>query len=253
MQRANISTQVSPSRRQTYTSSLEIARFTLMSYIRSGWVLLDIILVWLIYSVFFSATKTSAHTFFDISIPCMAAETILGSIIFVSRCMKSNVYLPLARLSSRSPYLYGIVIASSVLRIILYLLLLLTMAMLKNITDINWLNGFYGSLGLILICQLCSLLAIILSRPIATRPTQIVFLSWIVIVLYSNTPAAIDIARYLQILQLPLRPIALCYQLSSQGSIASWDWIGVVIMFAYMAIIIALGTAWFAKRDLYLS
>lgn len=245
--------QQSEKPRQSYAPSLEIARFTLSSYLRSGWILLDVILVWFIYSVFFSTSKLSAHAFFDIAIPCMSAETILGSSIFVHRCMKANFYLSLARLSSRAPYIYGIMIASASIRIALYLLLLCTMIGVRNITDMSWLNMLSGSLGLIFIGLLCSLLTVTLSRPIATRPAQIVFLLWIVIVLYTNTPAAINIAHYLQIFEIPLRPIALCYQLSSQGTIDGWEWIGATLMLVYMAGIITLGTFWFSKRDLYLN
>jgi hypothetical protein len=239
--------------RQSYTPSFEIARFALGGYIRSGWILLEIILVWFIYSVFFSTSKLSAHAFFDIAIPCMTAETILGSSIIVHRCMKANFYLSLARLSSRAPYIYGIIIASASIRIILYLLLLLTMISFKNIVDISWLNILSGSLGLLLIGLLCSLLTVTLSRPIATRPAQIIFLLWIVIVLYTNTPAAINIAHYLQIFEFPLRPIALCYQLSSQGSIDAWGWGGAIIVLVYMVAITTLATFWFSKRDLYLT
>ena len=132
------------------TPSLEIARFTLASYARSGWLLLDILLIWFIYSVFFSASKISIHGFFDIAIPTMVVETALGSSILVHRSMKSNLYLPLARLSSRSPYLYGVIIASSTLRIALYSMLLLMVTTSKNIIDISWLNVISGSLGLLL-------------------------------------------------------------------------------------------------------
>ena len=251
--------QVAVHLRQSYTPSLEIAHFTLGSYIRSGWILLEVILIWFIYSVFFSTSKQSAHAFFDVAIPCMTAETILGSSIFMHRCMKANFYLSLARLSSRAPYIYGIMIASAGIRIILYLLLL-AMISSKHIADIitwlktlSWLNILSGSLGLLLIGLLCSLLTVTLSRPIATRPAQIIFLLWIVIVLYTNTPAAINIAHYLQIFEVPLRPIALCYQLSSQGSIDAWGWAEASIILVYMVAIITLATFWFSKRDLYLT
>lgn len=233
--------------------SLEIARFTLASYARSGWLLLDILLIWFIYSIFFSASKISIHGFFDIAIPAMVVETTLGSSILVHRSMKSNLYLPLARLSSRSPYLYGIMIASSALRIALYIMLLLMVTTAKNIIDINWLNIIGGSCGLLLICILCTLLTITLSRPIATRPAQIIFMVWIVIVLYTNTRMALSIASYLQIFQLPLKPIALCDQLSSQNTIDGWTVAGILLMLAYMAAIIAIARYWFSKRDLYLN
>src|SRR5579864_1669911 len=199
--------------------SLEIARFTLFGYMRSGWILLDIVLIWLIFSVFFSASSVSTNEFFSLASPSLAIEAIVSSIIMTHRAMRANSYLPLSRLSSRSPYLYGVMIAASVPRIPLYGLLLLITLVGSSITDMTWLNMLSGSFGIILVCTLCALLTVTLSKPIATRLTRIFFLSWVVLAFYAASPLANPIRQYLSIVQVPLQPIALCYQFGIQGFI----------------------------------
>src|SRR5207302_1950667 len=47
--------------------SMTVARFTLVSYIRSGWILGDVVLVWLLYALFFLEFGGNVAYFFVIS------------------------------------------------------------------------------------------------------------------------------------------------------------------------------------------
>ncbi|GCE28070.1 hypothetical protein KDA_35540 [Dictyobacter alpinus] len=236
--------------KRMFTSpSLEIARFTLYNYVRSGWILFDIVLVWLIFATFFYAYSVRASEFFGIATPSMVVETILGTVIMVRRAMRPSIYLPLSRLSSRSPYLYGVMIATGILRIPLYLLLLLLIVIRQNFIDMNWDLFLSGSLGLLLICILCALLVVALSKPIATRLTLIIFLAWIVLALYSRT---LNSPQFLTVFQVPLQPIAMCYQFAVQGEITGWDWFWAAIIILYMVATIFIARYAFSRRDIHL-
>ena len=94
--------------------SLTIARFTLVSYIRSGWILGDIVLVWLLYAIFFLEFGGNVAYFFGTAAQGLGAVTILGTVVMVQRAMNARVYLPLSRITSRSAYIRGLVIATAV-------------------------------------------------------------------------------------------------------------------------------------------
>src|ERR1700693_5520283 len=75
--------------------SLTVARFTLVSYIRSGWILGDIAIVWLLYAAFFLEFGGNVAYFFGTTGQGLGALAILGTIVMVQRAMSSRVYLPL--------------------------------------------------------------------------------------------------------------------------------------------------------------
>src|SRR5438067_2108996 len=104
--------------------SLMVARFTLVSYIRSGWILGDVVLVWLLYAVFFLEFGGNVAYFFGTGGQGLGALAILGTVVMTQRAMSARVYLPLSRLTSRSAYVRGLVIATGVMRVPLFLLLM---------------------------------------------------------------------------------------------------------------------------------
>ncbi|GCE21420.1 hypothetical protein [Dictyobacter kobayashii] len=231
------------------SQSLQVARFTLYSYSRSGWILLDIVLVWLIHQLFFSSPQLTSAQFFGVAIPALSAEAIFSTLILTRRAMKANLYLPLARLTTRSTYLNGIILATCALRIACYLLLLLFTTALPA----NWSYLLSSSPSVLLISILCALLTIAFSNPLATTTARIIFLLWIVLVLWSNFTQTSGFVQYLKIFQLPLQPVAASYQIVLSGTIGAWGWVGLGIIILYIAITIAVATYWFSKRDLHLT
>jgi hypothetical protein len=105
--------------------SLIVARFTLLSYIRSGWILGDVVFVWLLYAIFFLQFGGNVSYFFGTAGQGLGALAILGTVVMTQRAMSARVYLPLSRLTSRSAYMRGLVIATAVLLAPLFLLLML--------------------------------------------------------------------------------------------------------------------------------
>ena len=164
--------------------SLVVARFTLVSYIRSGWILGDIAIVWLLYAAFFLEFGGNVAYFFGTAGQGLSALAILGSIVMTQRAMGARVYLPLSRLISRSAYIRGIVIATGVLRIPLYVMMMIlgmgyhTHAPSWGIQGATVTNMLAGAVGLLANCIVISTLVVVFSTPIATRIARIALLAW---------------------------------------------------------------------------
>src|SRR6266567_3940308 len=188
--------------------SLTVARFTLLSYLRSGWILGDIAIVWLLYAAFFLEFGGNVAYFFGTTGQGLGALAILGTIVMVQRAMSARVYLPLSRLTSRSAYIRGLVIATGVLRFPLYLMMMLlgmgfhTHAPSWGIQGAIVTNMLVGSVGLLANCIVISTLVVVFSAPIATRLARIALLAWFAAVLYSNTSPG-PLASFLSISRLP--------------------------------------------------
>lgn len=233
---------------------ITVARFALRSYIRSGWILGDIIFVWLLYAALFLEFGGDVAYFFSTTGQGLGVLAILGTIVIVKRSMNARIYLPLARLSSRTAYLRGLILATSVLRFPLYILMLLLGGGYHTHTPSFGIQGatpgnlLLGSIGLLINCIIVSILTVVLSLPIATRRIQIFFLAWLVAVLYiGNNPNP-----YLAIVRLPIAPIAACYSLGT--AMIGWYEIGMVIVaIGYIAGLVWLAGYWFRKRDLIFS
>jgi hypothetical protein len=237
--------------------SLTVARFTLLSYLRSGWILGDIAIVWLLYAAFFLEFGGNVAYFFGTTGQGLGALAILGTIVMVQRAMSARVYLPLSRLTSRSSYIRGLIIATGVLRFPLYLMMMLlgmgfhTHAPSWGIQGATVTNMLVGSVGLLANCIVISTLVVVFSAPIATRLARIALLAWFAAMLYSNTSPG-PLASFLSISRLPLIPMTACFNFGAAGSIG---WSGVaalLIMALYVVGLTMLGEYWMSRRDLIL-
>ena len=144
--------------------SLTVARFTLVSYVRSGWILGDVVFVWLLYAIFFLEFGGNVAYFFGTAGQGLGVLAILGTVVMVQRAMSARVYLPLSRLTSRSAYIRGLVIATGVMRVPLFLMLMLLALSYHHfspppcegigrcIEGANVSNMTFGALGLLANC-----------------------------------------------------------------------------------------------------
>lgn len=237
--------------------TITIARFTLRSYIRSWWVLGNIVFIWLLYAAFFLETGSDVKYFYGVAAPGLYILSILSTIVLTQRAMQARIYLPLARLKSRAAYIRGLILATSSL-CVLHFLLILLLAMgyhryapslgIQNATISNMLPG---ALGTILNCIILSTLTVLLSAPIATRRIQIVFLIWLAGVLYSNTNTDI-VAHYLSVIRVVLAPIVTCSSLGGAESIDGYGLAMIVLAIGYIIALSWLVEYWFSKRDMIL-
>ncbi len=241
---------------------MTVARFTLLSYIRSGWILVDIVLVWLLYAIFFFEFGGNVAYFYGTSGQGLGAVAILGTVIMAQRALSARVYLPLARLTSRASYIRGLVIAAAVLRVPLFLMLLVLAASYHKfspppcdgiggcIEGATLSNMLPGTLGLLANCMVISTLVVAFSRPIATRGARILLLAWLAAMLYSNSPG--PLAAILGVTRIPLIPLIICYNLGTTGSMGWQGIVALVIVVGYIVGLTLLAEYWMRKRDLIL-
>lgn len=237
-----------------HSPTITVARFTLRSYMGSGWILGDIVFVWLLYAAFFLEFGGNVSYFFSTTGQGLGVLAILGTIVIVKRSMNARLYLPLARLTSRSAYLQGLMLATCVLRIPSYLLMLLlgggyhTHAPSFGIQGASFGNLLLGSIGLLINCIIVSILTIVLSLPITTRRIQIIFLAWLAAVLYVGNNAN----PYLSIIHFPIAPIAVCFSLGTT-TIGWYELYMVLVAIGYIVALVWLASYWFSRRDLIFS
>ena len=241
--------------------TLVVARFTLRSYIRSGWILGDIVFVWLAYAIFFLEFGGNVTYFFGTAGEALGVLSILSTIVMTQRAMSARVYLPLARLTSRSAYIRGVILASCVLRIPAFLLLMILAMSFHQfspppcnptcIADATFGSMTIGGIGLLVNCWILSALTVVLSIPIATRRIQILFLAWFALVLYTNTSNNI-VATYFSWVRVPLAPLAVCYNLSSTGFSSWYTLVMFLLAICFIIVLTALAEFLLRKRDLIL-
>ncbi|HEY4033271.1 MAG TPA: hypothetical protein VGL94_04830, partial [Ktedonobacteraceae bacterium] len=249
--------------------TMTVARFTLWSYIRSGWILGDLIFVCFLYTFFFLESSGNVSYFYGTIGQGLGILAIVDTVVIVQRSLKTTrLYLPLAHLSSRSDYIRGLILATAILRIVLFLLILLldvgyrllvlllaagyhrAMPMV-GIQEATFANMLPGAIGLLLNCIILSTLTVVLSAPVATRLIQIGFLIWLAAVLYANNNANI-VAHYLAISHIPLIPLLSCYDLGLTASVDSYGLVMIVLAVVYIIGLTWLADFWLSRRDLIL-
>src|SRR5579884_4302511 len=164
--------------------SLTVARFTLVSHIRSGWILGDLIFIWFLYALFFLEFGGDAHYFYGTAGQGLGVLAILSTVVITQRAFAARVYLPLARLVSRSAYVRGVMLAAAFLRVPSFLLLLALESgyhefQPPGIRGATVGNMLPGALGLLANCIAVTALIVAISAPIATRHTRILFFAWL--------------------------------------------------------------------------
>jgi hypothetical protein len=254
------SLQASPSLSLTAlwrSPTLTIARFMLKSHIRSGWILGDIVFIWFLYAAFFFEFGGDVAYFYGIMNQALSVLAVLSTIVMTQRAMTARMYLPLSRLSSRSAYIRGLIVATAFLRVPSFLLALLLALGYHRHIPIFGIEGatfstmLPGAVGLLLNTLFVSTLTIVLYRPIATRLLQIIFLAWCVATFYSNTGINI-VAQYLAVTHLPLIPITVCYSLGTGSAVDIYSLGMVLVIIGYIVGLTFLAGFLLNRRDLIL-
>ncbi len=239
--------------------TLTVARFTLRSYVWSGWILGDIVFVWLTYAIFYLEFGGNVAYFFGTAGEAMGVLSILSTIVMMQRATSARIYLPLARLTSRAAYIRGVIVAACVLRVPAYLVLMVLAMSFHQFTpprcnplciaDATFSSMIQGSIGLLINCWILAVLTVLLFRPIATRRIQIVFLAWFALVLYTNTSVNI-VATYFSWVRIPLAPLAACYNLGTLSAIDIYNVLMLVLAICYIVGLTILVEFLLRKRDL---
>src|SRR5579875_1405226 len=210
--------------------SVTVARLTLASYLRSGWIWGEFVLVLVFFAMLYFPLLESTASFNGTSTFALGAIAILGPAIMVRQATSARTYLLLARLTSRSAYSRGLMLATATLRFPLYLLFLTFVLLFHRLT-----------------VTLCS--------PIATRFKRICFLAWLALMLFSFRPI-LSIPTWLETVlslsQIPLWPAAECYTLSTTGNPGVLSLLGLVLIACYCIVIALVAGYWLEKRELLL-
>src|SRR5260370_4114848 len=115
--------------------SVTVARLTLASYLRSGWMWAEFVMVLAFFALLFFPYLESTAYFNGVSIFSLGAIAILGPSIMVRQATSARTYLLLARLTSLAAYSRGLMLATAVLRIRLYLFFLALVVLAHRLTD----------------------------------------------------------------------------------------------------------------------
>jgi hypothetical protein len=236
--------------------SVTVARFTLASHIRSGWILGDLIFVWFLYALFFLEFGGDVRYFYGTAGQGLGALAILSTVVMTQRAFSARVYLPLARLISRSAYVRGVMLASAFLRVPSFLLLLALESgyhefQPPGIRGATIGNMIPGALGLLANCFVLTALIVAISAPIATRRARIIFFAWLAALLWSRTSPH-PISDVLVVTQIPLIPISLCYGMGASGRRDLGGIGGLLGDVALVVLLLLLAEWWLRRRDLIL-
>lgn len=237
------------------TPDVTIARLTLESYFRSGWMWTEFVLVLVFFAALFFPFQEDVPYFYGTSTWDLSAIALLGAAIMVRQATSARTYVLLARLDSRGGYSRGLMLASAALRIPIFLFMLLLVLLAHRLINPTVNKMLIGAIGLLPITILVSVLAVALSSPISTRLTRILFLTWITLVLFSLSPVFMvssTILNTLEIARTPLWPITACYQMSVSGTISMTGVIGIFLVGVYIVILALVAGKWLEGRELLL-
>jgi len=235
--------------------SMTVARLTLASYLRSGWMWGEFVLVLACFAALFFPFLESTAYFNGTATFSLSALAILGPVFMVRQATSARTYLLLARLTSRAAYSRGLMMAAAVLRIPLYAFFLALVLLAHRLTDPTAGALFWGGVGIIPNTILVAVLTVALCSPIATRLKRIYFLAWVALMLFSFKPI-IAIPAWLEtvlsVSQIPLWPIVACYTLSVTGNADLFSLLGLLLVACSCALIAFVAGYWLEKRELLL-
>lgn len=235
--------------------SVTVARLTLDSYRRNGWMWAEFVLVLVCYAALFFPFIQNVTYFYGTSIWDLSAIAILGTAIMVRQSTSARTYVVLARLASRAAYSRGLILATVVLRIPLFLFFCALVLLAHRLTDPAVDTMLLGAVGLLPITMLTAALTVAFTSPTATRIKRILLLAWIAVVLYSNSPLFLTpqpLINILGISRIPLAPIAVCYHVSVNGSLDSSSLWGFPLVAVYIIMLALLAGYWLEQKELLL-
>src|SRR5690348_7388191 len=156
-----------------------VARLVLASYLRSGWMWTEFVLVLVFFAALFFPFQEDVPYFYGTSIWDLSAIALLGASILVRQATSARTYVLLARLSSRASYSRGLMLATAALRLPIFLFMLLLVLLAHRLINPTADKMLIGAIGLLPTTILVSVLTVALSSPISTRLARILFLTWI--------------------------------------------------------------------------
>jgi hypothetical protein len=112
-----------------------------------------------------------------------------------------------------------------------------------------------GIIGLLPNCLLLAVLTVALSSPMATRLKRIIFLAWLALVLFAQSPVfwlPEAVISVLCVASVPLLSLIACYNISVTGTIGLTGALGLVVEGVYVVALALIGGYWLERRELLL-
>ena len=235
--------------------AVTVARLTLDSYFRSGWMWGEFVLALVFFAALFFPFLENVSYFYGTSTWDLSAVAVLGTIVMTRRVSSARTYTVLARLSTRASYSRGLILATALLRIPLFLFICALALLARRLTNPTLGNMLIGVPGMLMFNVLVAALTVALTSPIGTRRTRMFFLAWVAVVLFSASPIfrlPDPVITILSISRLPLIPVGICYNIGVNSSIDASALPGFFIVALYIAGLVWLASYWLERRELLL-
>lgn len=235
--------------------AVTVARLTLESYFRSGWMWGEFVLVLVFFAALFFPFLENVSYFYGTSTWGLSAIAVLGTTVMTRQASSARTYTILARLSTRAAYCRGLVLATALLRIPLFLFMCALALLARRLTNPTLGNMLVGAPGLLIINILVAALTVALTSPIGTRRKRMLFLAWIAIVLFSASPIfrlPDLVMNVLSIARLPLIPVSISYDIGVNSSIDASALPGFLLVALYIVGLVWLASYWLERRELLL-
>ena len=235
--------------------TITVARLTLESYFRSGWIWGEFVLVLVFFAALFFPFMENVAYLYGTSIWDLSARAVLGAVVMVRQATGARTYVVLARLTSRAAYSRGLMLATAALRIPIFLFFCVLVLLAHRLTNAEPGTMVVGALGLLPITILASALTVAFTSPIGTRRKRMLLLLWIAVVLFSLSPLVLlpqQVIAVLSIARIPLAPIGVCYNLSVSGNLDLSGLWGFPLVVLYVVGLAWLAGYWLEKKELLL-
>ena len=235
--------------------TMTVARLTLESYFRSGWMWAEFVLVLVCFAALFFPFQENVANFYGTSNLDLGGIAVLGTAIMVRQATSARTYLVLSRLPSRAAYSRGLMLATAFLRVVLFVFMLVLVLVTQRLSDPAAGPLLIGVIGLLPNCMLLAVLTVALSSPVGTRLKRIIFLVWLAVVLFAQSPVfwlPEAMVSVLRIASLPLLPLIACYNISVTGTRGLTGLLGVIVEGVYVVALALIAGHWLERRELLL-
>jgi len=235
--------------------AVTVARLTLESYVRRGWILFDVVAVVVTLVALCYPFQVATASFYGGMGLALGAVAVLGTVILARPAASARTYLVLARLPARGAYSHGLMLAAATLRVFDALLALALALATGRIVRPTLGPVLMGLAGLTADCVVLAVLTVTLCAPIGSRRLLIAFLAWLVAALVPAYDAArlpAILAELLNLTRLPLLPISTVFAATTGGS-PGWPILaGFAIEAVYVGVLAVLAGFLIERRELLL-
>lgn len=245
------------------TRTLRFALFTLIEYVRSGRILIEVLVVAAAYYLFFRDAMDSAY-FFTYAGLCAVLLMLITATSIMGLGDRLQGYIVLMRRLGRGGYLIGLYLAALLVGIASYSALSLLVALFNHVSDLTFLDWLRRSIPLVLNIALLSALLTLLSPIVLTVGWRLLTLAIVALAFSGNLISGQTLQDMPDLLQLtiqvlrtiagtPLLPAFAGFTLAVTGDYSGAN-VAIVFSQAFLTLsLLALALYAFSRRELIFS